>query len=537
MNNRFRTSCCVPVLLLLALAGQTSDCAAQEVINSLTSPPTASQEKESKKKDGWTVHRDEQTHTTIMTREMTLYPQAEPRPALKYRMIPDDFDMIDGNAAIYYLKALGFLEQTPAREWLTQFHKEARKRAEKEGKAYSDVPPAIWLSTPPSQLPLEEVKAYLQATSFQPQFIREAAQRNRFDLDRNFREVDDPIAYLLPDIQSMRQLARSQSLRCRVAIAEGRIEDAIAIIGQQFAMARHLGQDEFLVSNLVGIAIVRIAWNDALYLVEQPGAPNLYWAVATIPRPLANIRYAMSIERQLLYQQLKVLREVDEKPRPVGYWQNFVDRFLSQVGYLSNELKLPSAKEHPTLARAAMVGFIAEAYPGAKEYLIKECNLPVKQVNAYPTAQVVFLAIVRFHDRWNDEFFKWTHLPFWQVRTKASQNREYDRLSAASDKYGKCSLPTTILLPAAMVVSEAKASCEQTTALLQTVEAIRMYGATHDGTLPPSLEDLPVPAPIEPFTGKPIDYQLQGDHAVLNGHRRAGQQQYRLVLRFAKRAK
>ncbi len=537
MINRFRTSCCVPVFLLLALAARASDCAAQEVINSLTSPPTASQEKDSKKKDGWTEHRDEQTRTTIMTREMTLYAKAAPRPALKYRLIPDDFDMVDGNAAIYYLKALGFLEQNSSREWLTQFHNEALKRAAKEGKEYSEVPPSVWRSTPPSQLPLKEVKEYLRVTSFQPQFIREAARRNRFDLDRNYREVDDPIAYLLPDIQSMRQLARTQSLRCRVAIAEGRLEDAVAIIGQQFAMARHLGQDEFIVSNLVGIAIAGIAWKDALCLVEQPDAPNLYWAVATIPRPLVDIRYAMSIERQLLYQQLKVLREVDEKPRPVGYWQDFVDRFLSQVGYLSNDLKLPSAKEHPKLARAAMVGFIAETYPGAKAYLIKECDLPVEQVNAYPTAQVVFLAMVRFHDQWSDEVFKWTHLPFWQVRAKTSRNREYDRLSAASDKYGKCSLPTNILLPGAMAVGDAEARCEQTIALLQTVEAIRMYGATHDGTLPSSLEDLPVPAPIEPFTGKPIDYQLQGDHAVLNGHRRAGQQQYRLVVRFAKRAK
>ncbi len=70
---------------------------------------------------GWLVERDEQSGISVHTMEMTLYPQAEPRPALRYRLIPDDFDMVDGNAAIYYLKAMGFLEQNAARDKLSEF--------------------------------------------------------------------------------------------------------------------------------------------------------------------------------------------------------------------------------------------------------------------------------------------------------------------------------------------------------------------------------------------------------------------------------
>ncbi|MDX8411072.1 MAG: hypothetical protein R8K46_04240, partial [Mariprofundaceae bacterium] len=150
------------------------------------------------------------------------------------------------------------------------------------------------------------------------------------------------------------------------------------------------------------------------------------------------------------------------------------------------------------------MSYIAAAYPGAKKYLIQECNLAPEQVEAYPTAQVVFLAVVRFYNQWRDEYFKWSHLPFWQAQTKAKRGHVDNAMRAASNRYGFCSLPANILLPALQSVRTAQARGQQLVALTQTVEAIRMYGAAHDSQLPPSLDDLPVPAPIEPFTGKPI---------------------------------
>ena len=483
--------------------------------------------------DYWVEQRDEQTGILVQTKELTLYPAAESKPALKHRLLLDPFERTRGNAAIFYLKALGFLEQNSARERLMQFHKDAAARAKKEDKELGQLPPHVWLNTPPDKMPREEVKKYLRLTSFQPQFIREGARRSHFDMDRNFREVDDPIAYLLPEIQNMRELARTQSIRCRLAIAEGRIDDAIEITGQQFALAEHLGEDDFLITNLVGIAIAVIAWNDALYLVQHPKAPNLYWAFATMPTPLVDMRRAMSVERQFLYQQLKVLREVDETPRPAGYWQDFVDRLLPQMGYLASELSLPSFDDDPEAARAAIVGFIAAAYPGAKDYLINEQEMSRKKVEAYPTAQVVFLAMVRFQDYWRDEMFKWMHLPFWQARSKTT-SRDLDRaLAADTERYGWCAEPTAMLLPAVLSARTADARCDQTIALIMTVEAVRMYAATHDGKLPPNLDALSVPAPIEPFTGKPISYELLGTRAMLKGHALPGMQ-YRLILRIAK---
>ncbi len=105
-------------------------------------------------------------------------------------------------------------------------------------------------------------------------------------MDRQVKDSKNPFAILLPEIQGIRDVARKQSMRCRLAIAENRVSDAIKIIGQQYALARHIGQDDFLVSALVGCAIQGIATADLFYLVQHPDCPNLFWAASRLPKPL-----------------------------------------------------------------------------------------------------------------------------------------------------------------------------------------------------------------------------------------------------------
>lgn len=477
---------------------------------------------------GWLIERDEQDGIQIHTMEMTLQPRAEPRPALKYHLIPDDFDLLDGNAATFYLKAQGFIEQNAARDRLSEIYAKASEQARLENKSTSELPPSMWQSMAPDELPVKEVKEFLKLLSFQPMYLRAAAQQRQFQLDRHLRTIENPINYLLPEIQSMRELARMQSLRCRVAMAEGRIDDALEILGQQYAMARHLGQDDFIVTSLVGVAIADMGCSDALYLVQQPNVPNLYWAFASLPSPLVDVRHAMSIERQFLYLQLKVLAEVDEVPQPVGYWQNFLDRLIPQIGSLASDFGLK--EDDPEATRAKLVAYIAAAYPGAKRYLIDELGFSREQVEAYPIAQVVFLAMTRFYDATRDEYFKWTTLPYFQSPSRLS--RIDDSLRKRLDHVGWSGMPTYTLLPAIHMIHLAVARSQQQIAMVQTVEAIRMYGAENDGKLPRTLDDLPVPASLEPLTGKPLDYEYHDDHAVLNGHKVPGLR-YRLILRFA----
>jgi hypothetical protein len=49
------------------------------------------------------------------------------------------------------------------------------------------------------------------------------------------------------------------------------------------------------------------------------------------------------------------------------------------------------------------------------------------------------------------------------------------------------------------------------------VEALRLYAAEHDGSLPSTLADISVPLPADPFTGKPFLYEVKGTTAHLRG--------------------
>lgn len=480
--------------------------------------------------DGWTMVTDEATGIQTHSKELTLHPQAEPKPALKYRLIPDEFDLLEGNAALYYLKAMGFFEQTVAQERLREFHKAGRARAEEQKVDMMDVAPNSYLKMAPDKLPIEEVTRYLDITHFQRPYLEEARRLRSFSLDRNIRQVDNPIGYLLPEMQAMRELARTQSIRNRLAIAEGRIDDAVTILGQQTALAKHLGSDEFYVSALIGAAIQSVAWNDALYLIQQPDAPNLYWAFASLPIPLIDMRRAHAFERQFLFEQVKMLRDVDETPRPAGYWQTFIDGLVPQLRELDyGGLKLQSMDDFD-LQRASIVAFVAASYPGAKRYLIEEGAIALETIDAYPTAQVVFLAVKKFYEEMRDEYFKWNYLPVSQA---SSAVRKLE--SQFHSKLARLGWPGKMvneLLPAPGAVRKAQGRVEQCIALIQTVEAIRMYGAVHGGKLPDSLNELPVPVPSDPFSDGPLSYELSGDSAVLSG-RAAGQIRYRLVLKFA----
>lgn len=519
------------MLLAFLVACATADA---QPVAILSSPESKSdtQRAAPQLEDGWTIEQDEQLGVSVRTKVLTLHPRAAPEPALKYRLMPDEFDLLPGNAAPHYLKAMGYFEQDPARRAMYQFLDESREKGAEQGTPIHELPPYNWLSIEPSKLPRQEVHDYLRYSSFQVRFLREAARRRFFDMERDLRNSSDPIGTLLPEIQIMREMSRNQSIRIRLAIAEHRIDDAMEMSGQQFALANHLGQEEFLICNLVGVAIASVGWNDMLYLVEHPETPNLYWALSAMPQPLVSFRRSLAYERQMLYEQLKVLREVDGSPRPAGYWSDFLDRLGPQLASIASELDLPRFDEDPELAKSALVWSVAAAYPDAKRYLIERWGMPPEKVEAYPTAQVVFLALVRFHDYWSDELFKWFNLPVAQVRAKVPPGKLTQAMQAEAEQYGWIALTSQLFLPAIDAARLAAERSEQKRAVLMTVEAIRMYAAEHDGQLPPSLEALSVPAPLDPLVGKPLAYERLDDRAILSGHPFPGLQE-RLVLRIA----
>lgn len=457
----------------------------------------------------------------LAQRQLKLIPQAEPRPALSVTLIPNEFELLDGNAAVQYLQALAFAEQQYALERMREFSRESRQAVEAAGLDFSQAEPYVWLETSPRDLPLERVRKYLDYSSFQSRYLEQAVLRRHCDFDRNMRAVANPIGYLLPEIQALRELARLQSMRYRLAIAEDRPHDALSIFGQQLALGHHLDEEQFLVSNLVGIAIASMGVDDAYFLSEQANTPNLYWALAALPQPLVSMRAALAYEREFLFEQFKQLREVDDTPQPAIYWRRFVEAQAENLKNSDSFGDLPPAAYSPE----GLTLIIATAYPGAKLFLVEETGMDVASVEALPVTQTVMLAIRRVHEQMRDEVFKVNYVP-QHLRGKFAPD---PTLGDMQDKYGWVTTLSSNYLPGIEAATAASARLQQQLALLQTVEAIRDYLSRHDGQLPGALSDLQLPAPHDPLTQQPFAYRVEQARATLSAAT-AGHIKYELEL-------
>lgn len=460
---------------------------------------------------------------TLSRRVIQLVAKSEAQPALSTQLIPNRFQRKDGNAAVHYLQAMGFLEQSYSLKRKLEFELENSERARAEGVSVMELPPHVWRETRPQDLPIEEVQQYLARTSFQPHYLALAAQYRQCDFNRNIREVENPVGFLLPEVQSMRGLARLQSLRFLLAMAEDRPHDAVAIFGQQLAMAAHLSDDPFVVSALVGLACANIGWADAFYLCEHPEAPNLYWAIATLPSPLVDMSLAMSYERELLFEQFKPLRDVDLTPRSALYWSRFVDDYFDFMNEYHSSTGIGSERTEAEWTLA-----IAAGYPGAKRYLHEVEKIEIAGLDSLPNTQVFFLAVKKLYERQRDELFKLTVLPAWkraELGQRANENFRQD-----SREFGFIAQPSDLFLPAVQAAMSAQTRSQQSLALLQTVEAIRHHLAMNDNALPQTLDQLELPAPVDPGTGKPFSYQRHDQGATLTGSPHPGLQ-YQFELR------
>jgi hypothetical protein len=460
----------------------------------------------------------------IRQMRLRVYPKAAPVPAFRHRLIPAAKDRVDGNAALFYLKAMGFFEQSNAKEQLTKLQRKWRDEFNDEQRDDGNYPPYTWLDAAPESLPKEKVKQYLDLLSFQPSFLYDAARRTRFEHDRALEREKNPIGYLLPSIQSHRELARVQTVRCRFAISEGRIDDAIEIVGQMMALGRHLGNDEFFVSCLVGAAVHGIGVDTGLVLSQQSETPNLYWALAACRAPAIDLSKALARERDMLYLQLPILKEVTEEVRPVEFWVDFTKGFMTA----RNELAITIEQifmdgKIPPWNHFDAVTQIAKDYPDAREFLNQVVGLSDKKLDKYSKAQVVFLAVVKYYELAQDDALKHFVVPFsslpkvdiptpleqWGTRFEVNDRTSYLAIGQ-------------LLIPATRQVVRATARTDQRKNLWQTVEALRMTAAENGDEFPQTLEKLVVPAPLDPATNRPFVYEFAGGVATIRAARISG---------------
>jgi hypothetical protein len=430
----------------------------------------------------------------IPVHKLTVSPAAAPVPALRYTLLPDLRDTTPGNAAMLYYRAFSpDWHGIRANKELQQTINDALDKSPAEVKALSD---------------LHFIRDWNMLKE-----VDRAARRTYCDWELTPRIREEGIWLLLPDVQALREFARYLKIRAKLELADGQFDKAAYTFQTSLQLGRHAAHGPTLIQALVGAAVAAITFNQIEEWVQVPGAPNLYWALTDLPQPFIDLRMPLQGERLWMENLLPGFREALADPTKVP-------------PELAPDLrrKLTEAIEGargPSLYLAAMA---MKNYSAAKAYL-REHGRTVAQVEALPVLSAVMLYEFAEYDRLSEEIFKVEGLPYWVARPYLERADRALRQEVIPSHGQGLSL-VGLLMPAILKVHQSQAQRDRTINLLGTIEALRLYAAAH-GQWPEKLADITdVPVPIDPFTGQPFDYRLDGDKAILTAPPPAGEQPY-----------
>jgi hypothetical protein len=406
------------------------------------------------------------------TVRLSVQPMAAPRPALKYVLLPELRDLNPGNPAQWYVRC--FQEQ---RNFF--FSKGATtERAE-------------YRSMPLAELPAEKLRRYGGHALSQADW---GARLDALDWQVLQRVQIEGLNLRLPELGPLRILPQGLQVRFRGEVARREFDDAVRTAQTMFALARHLGEHPTVVGNLDGLTAADLALDTLEEMIQQPGCPNLYWALTDLPNPLVDIRKGLQGHRTQMAAALRSLR--DDSAMSETELEELIGQLSGSIGFLREQAGLA-----PRNFRGELNARIndAETLRVARARLMSldgpwevRRELSLLPRLAFPAAQQILLDEKRQYAIRCDAELKFVALAPWQIKNSAPRS---DGL--LSD-----------FVPPAIPIRRAQARLEQRIAVLRYVEALRLFAADHAGQWPPKLSDIAVPLRDDPFTGKPFGYAV-----------------------------
>lgn len=416
---------------------------------------------------------------------LSLAPTAAPTPASRAYLLPEYGDMYPGNRVQMFMRT--FLENE------TFFGKDESERREK------------WRDLPLEKLPAKELASY---GGSRLRDADEAARLMHVDWQIWFALRRDGIYTLLPELQKMRAVADALRTRLRGEILARDFPKAIDTTRTLLSLARTCDEHPTLIGSLVGASIASIACDCLEELIQQPGCPNLFWGFTDLPVPFIDMRLAFQGERLLISAQYKSLMQATG-PLSEAELNKILKEFHEMMAMAEAN---PGRFDTPAI-RYALWASDPKRVELARRRLI-ETGFDAKVVAAMPILQAVMTDDIRQYEVWRDELFKWVHLPAWQANgmkaVEADLNKHKADLFLAPQ-----------LVPAIAKVRDARTRMDQRIAYLRIVEAVRLH-AHENVTLPATLDDVKLPLPMDPTTGKAFLYTIKDGIATLMGSNTPG---------------
>jgi hypothetical protein len=424
----------------------------------------------------------------LLDRTLTVSSAPAPIPALKYRLYPRTTDRKDGNAVPIYLRF-------------------AHERSDATKKLLREKPDE-WNKLTLEKLPLTEVQPFLDNYKYHFHQLDLGARRKTAEWNYTL-DAGNPIGILLPDAQEIRMYAPLLVLKARVEMAAGRFPDAIRTLETGFSLSQQISEGPFLITDLIAIACATKFADCLLEVIERPNAPNLYWALAVLPRPLVEQRKSNEFEQQILELQFPYLADLDRIHSPEE-WDMTLRRFRKDV----EQIFQGSPNVKPVKPGSAVTDPAAKSsdLPTAKKYLAEVVGMAAARIDTMSPAEVLIRYQMSYYHEIRDELFKGYYIPFPQSqplfveaerRLKSGPDTEAARLAEG-------------LLPILRAVRLAQIRIERKLASLRAIEALRMHAAANGGELPDRLDQVKVaPVPNDPGTGQPFEYHRDGPTATL----------------------
>ena len=202
--------------------------------------------------------------------ELTIHPAKADELEKKYQLIVNPEDQIDADAVPLYEKAIKSIPKDFNQEQITE-----------------------WLKLPVEQLPQEQAEQALQKY-LEPLKLVARATRCKECNWPEWKLGEQP-----ENLTEYRKLAFLVELWARLEISRGGYDGATIAIRTGFGMARHLGQGPTIIQGLVGAAVGGIMCREVEQYLQGKDSPNLYRALANLPRPLIDMEKAIENEKKI----------------------------------------------------------------------------------------------------------------------------------------------------------------------------------------------------------------------------------------------
>jgi hypothetical protein len=435
--------------------------------------------------------------------KLTLYPSAASATRGDFRLLPDLIDQTPGDAVPMYLMARRF--------WPDQ--KTTNEILYPENHKYD------YLDTPIDQFPKPYAQRLLAGYA-QTLAYGDAGARRRavaWDLEINSPAIVYPGTYL----NDLRHVINLLSFRVMYEESQRDWNAAHYSMQTQFSIGHQVATDPTVVRALVASGFLEISmYRGVSEWISRQGSANLYWPLTDLPRPFVDLR---AIPQNDAIEQRRWDPQLDLAMRgqlPAQQWPAVLH---DMVGRIHEYNRLPQKVDAAEVDRKVK-SLVEAAAPRAKPWLTAH-GIAREQVEAMSAEQAVGMYWCQEYKAASDELWKSWTLPYWEAHEQMmrswqamnadhpplAQNPLVDAYLVSEDGNShRRSVPTVLYIRYQLTRSD------QYVALMRTIEALRDYAAAHDGHPPQNLDQITLPLPANPLTGKPFEYHVNGQSATID---------------------